>query len=41
MGDATAGTVEQGHRWREQIASAYAAAITDLARAAKADVVPA
>jgi hypothetical protein len=41
MGDATAGTVEQGNRWREQIASAYAAAITELARAASADMEPA
>ena len=41
MGDATAGTVEQGHRWREQIASAYAAAITELARAARAGMEPA
>lgn len=37
MGDATAGTAEKGQAWRDQIASAYAAAITDLARAARAD----
>jgi creatinine amidohydrolase len=36
MGDATAGTEEQGRVWRDQIASAYAAAITELARSAKA-----
>lgn len=36
MGDATAGTVEQGGIWRDRMASAYAAAITDLARAARA-----
>jgi creatinine amidohydrolase len=41
MGDATAGTAEKGHLWRDQIASAYAAAITELARAARADAEPA
>jgi len=41
MGDALAGTADKGHLWRDQIASAYAAAITDLARAAKADAPPA
>ena len=41
MGDATAGTVEKGRQWHAQIASAYAAAITELARAARADMEPA
>ncbi len=36
MGDAAAGTAEKGRQWCAQMASAYAAAITDLARAAKA-----
>jgi creatinine amidohydrolase len=41
MGDATAGTLEKGRQWRDQIACAYAAAISELARTAKAHVEPA
>ncbi|MFM9090934.1 MAG: creatininase family protein, partial [Verrucomicrobiota bacterium] len=41
MGDAPAGTEEKGRRWHDQMAAAYAAAITELARAARAGAGPA